>query len=162
MNTDENEVADALLTASRALVAVAARSVADVSEVTLPQFRALVVLAHPTEVTVGELASALDVQSSTATHLCDRLEAKGLIRRTPGRSADRRETTLRLSRHGRRLVERVTAKRRRDLARIAAAMPAEDRAPAIRGLRSFATAAGELPVVDTFGWAHHEQTGGAA
>src|SRR3954469_25046498 len=37
---------DALVDASRALVAVAARSLADVEEVTLPQWRALVVLTR--------------------------------------------------------------------------------------------------------------------
>jgi len=143
---------DALLTASRALVAVAARSLAVVDDVTLPQFRALVVLMRPTAVTVGDLAEALDVHPSTATRLCDRLERKRLIRRRPGAAADRRETTVGLTAQGRRLVTRVTDRRRRDIAAIAAAMSSEDRAVAIKGLTSFANAAGELPVVDPFGW----------
>ena len=54
---------------------------------------------------------------------------------------------------GRRLVERVTDHRRRDLSVIVAAMSADDRERAIRGLTSFAIAAGELPGVDRFGWA---------
>jgi len=161
-NADDDEVAEALLDASRALVAVAARSVANVSEVTLPQYRALVVLARRATVTVGDLASALDVHPSTATRLCDRLEAKGLIRRQHSGSTDRRETTLRLSVQGRQLVDRVTTKRRRDLTRIANAMPPEDRVRAVVGLRSFAAAAGELPVVDTFGWADTSDTGRTA
>ena len=53
---------------------------------------------------------------------------------------------------GRHLVEQVTDRRRRDVAAIAAAMAPEDRAEAVRALSSFARAAGELPVVDTFGW----------
>jgi DNA-binding MarR family transcriptional regulator len=143
---------DALLTASRALVAVAARSLADVDDVTLPQFRALVVLTRPTTLTVGDLAAALDIHPSTATRLCDRLERKRLVRRHPGVSPDRRETSVSLTARGRRLVGRVTDRRRRDLAAIAASMTPEDRRHAISGLGSFADAAGELPAVDPFGW----------
>jgi DNA-binding MarR family transcriptional regulator len=135
------------------LVAVAARSLADADEVTLPQFRALVVLTRATPVTVGDLAGALDIHPSTATRMCDRLEGKGLVRRHAATSSDRRETTVSLTARGRRLVERVTARRRRDLAAIAASMAPEDRDRAIGGLRAFALAAGELPVLDLFGWA---------
>lgn len=155
MHMHDDDIAattEALLSASRALVAVAARSLAQVDDVTLPQFRALVVLTRPTAVTVGDLAVALDVHPSTATRLCDRLERKRLVRRHPGVAADRRETTVSVTASGRRLVGRVTDRRRRDLAAIAAAMPAADRAKAISGLTAFACAAGELPAVDPFGW----------
>ena len=143
---------EALLTASRALVAVAARSLAGV-DVTLPQFRGLVMLTRPGPVMVGDLAQALDVHPSTATRLCDRLERKGLVRRHPGVASDRRETTVTLTAQGHRLVSRVTERRRRDLAAIAAAMTPEARAHALIGLTAFADAAGELPASDAFGWA---------
>ena len=154
---------DALLDASRALVAVAARSLADVDDVTLPQFRALVLLTGAAALTVGDMAEALDVHPSTATRLCDRLDRKALIRRRPGVSPDRRETTLTLTAKGRRLVGRVTDRRRRDLAAIAAAMAPEDRQHAIVSLTAFAREAGELSVVDPFGWAamSTEKTGTA-
>jgi DNA-binding MarR family transcriptional regulator len=153
MMLDDVEAAtDAFLSVSRTLVAVAARSLAEIDDVTLPQFRALVVLTRPTAVTVGDLAEALDIRSSTATRLCDRLERKRLIRRRPGAAPDRRETTVALTPAGRRLVDRVTAHRRRDLAAIAAAMPVEEREAAIRGLTAFARAARELPVGDPFAW----------
>ena len=101
-----------MLTASRALVGVAARSLAVVdSEVTLPQYRALVVLASRGPRLVGELAEALGIHPSTATRLCDRLVAKKLVTRAPGRD-NRRETTISLSVKGRRLVDRVTVLRR--------------------------------------------------
>lgn len=160
---DIESAADALLDASRALVAVAARSLADVDDVTLPQFRALVLLTQAATVTVGDLAEALDIHPSTATRLCDRLDRKALIRRHPGVSADRRETTVTLTAKGRRLVGRVTDRRRRDLAAIAAAMAPKDREHAIESLTAFAQAAGELPVVDPFGWAAiaTDQTGTA-
>jgi DNA-binding MarR family transcriptional regulator len=144
---------EALLVASRALVAVAARSLAGVDAVTLPQFRGLVVLTRPDHVTVGDLAEALDVHPSTATRLCDRLVGKGLVRRRSGVASDRRETTVALTAKGRRLVSTVTERRRRDIAAIAAAMTQKDRAYAIIGLTAFADAAGELPVTDAFGWA---------
>ena len=150
---DVEATADAFLVASRALVAVAARSLAATDDVTLPQFRALVVLTGSVPVTVGDLAQALDIHPSTATRMCDRLERKRLIRRHPAVSPDRRETTISLTDRGRRLVEHVTERRRRDLSAISAAMAPADRQRAIAGLRSFAHAAGELPALDTFAWA---------
>ena len=150
---DLADATDALLVASRVLVGVAARSLAGVDDITLPQFRALVVLTRPDTVTVGDLALLLDIHSSTATRLCDRLERKGLVRRRPGVSTDRRETPVNLTAKGRRLVERVTNRRRRDLSAIVSSMLPEDRKRATRGLTSFAIAAGELPGVDRFGWA---------
>ena len=144
---------EALLLASRALVGVAARSLGDLNDITLPQYRALLILTRPTPVTVGDLAIALDIHPSTATRLCDRLERKSLVRRRPGASPDRRVTPVILTAKGRRLVARVTDHRRRDLATIAASMPEEDLQHAIRSLNSFAMVAGEMPAVDTFGWA---------
>src|SRR6266511_55471 len=163
MSASDLDVAtDALLTASRALVAVAARSLADVDDVTLPQFRALVVLTRAETVTVGDLAEALDVHPSTATRLCDRLVRKRLVRRRPGVSTDRRETTVSLTAQGRRFVGRVTHRRRRDLAAIAAGMSSVDRGHAIRGLTAFALVAGELPAVDPFGWTDSAYDTGSA
>lgn len=146
-----DELTDALLRASRALVGVAARSLGDADEVTLAQYRALVVLAGTPGLPTGELASALDIQPSTATRLCDRLVRKGLIERAQA-EADRRETTLRLSPTGRRLVARVTARRRREVAAIVGRMPPAEAAAGVAALAAFAAAAGEPPGVDLFGW----------
>jgi DNA-binding MarR family transcriptional regulator len=154
MNADTQEATtDALLDASRALVAVAARSVADAGDVTLPQYRAMVVLLRPGAVTVGDLAESLDIHPSTATRLCDRLERKRLVRRRPASGPDRRETAVELTAKGRRFVDRVISRRRKDLAAIVASMGPDDRTQTLDGLRAFARAAGELPVVDPFGWA---------
>jgi DNA-binding MarR family transcriptional regulator len=149
--TVNRHIADELLAASRALVAVAAKSLAGV-DVTLPQYRALVILSAPSPTTVGSLADALDVHPSTATRLCDRLVGKRLIRRLPGRSGDRREVALTLTAQGRRLVEQVMTRRRRELAEIAGRMSASDQEQAVQGLWAFAEAAGELVFVDAFGW----------
>jgi DNA-binding MarR family transcriptional regulator len=148
---DSDQAVDLFLAASRALVGVSARSLADVDEVTLPQFRALVVIASKENATVSELAERLDIHPSTATRLCDRLVGKGLIRRVE-RNADRRETEIVLAGKGRRLVERVTSRRRRDLAAIAQRMTTGQLRQAIAGLSAFAMAAGETPEATLFGW----------
>ncbi len=152
-NDDLASATEALLLASRALMGVAARSLTDLNDITLPQYRALIVLSRPAAVTVGDLAEALDIHPSTATRLCDRLERKSLVRRRPGVSPDRRLTPVVLTAKGRRLVEKVTDHRRSDLAAIALSMPHEDLDQVTRALNAFAVAAGELPAVDTFGWA---------
>ena len=134
-----------MLTASRALVGVAARSLAVVdAEVTLPQYRALVVLASRGPRLVGELAEALGIHPSTATRLCDRLVAKKLVTRATGRD-NRRETTISLSIKGRRLVDRVTVLRRREIEAIVERVPPELWSATVAALSAFAEAAGEPP-----------------
>ncbi len=60
-------VTDALLTASRLLVAMSARSIAEVDEtITIPpQFRTLVILSTRPPVNLATLAGLLDVAPST-------------------------------------------------------------------------------------------------
>jgi DNA-binding MarR family transcriptional regulator len=78
----DQELADAVLTASRVLVAVAARSLAaQEGEISLQQYRALVVLASHGQQRPVDLAHSLGVDPSTATRLCDRLVRKRLISR---------------------------------------------------------------------------------
>ena len=146
-------VIDAVLHASRALVAVAARSLASVAcDVTLPQYRTLVVLAGRGPQGTAVLAAALGVNPSTATRMCDRLVRKGLVRRRTA-SQDRRQVRLALTEAGRRLVQEVTDRRRQELALIMATLPAEEREGLTRSLTAFATAAGEVADQDwTAGW----------
>lgn len=144
------ELGEALLVASRALVGIAARSLADLAQVTLPQFRALVVISSRPSTHMSDLANALNVHSTTATRLCDRLVDKRLIRRSQG-TYDRRSTEVHLTAAGRRLVGKVTERRRRDLTAIAARMP--DPQGAVAALLAFAGAADEPPgPIDVFGW----------
>lgn len=59
-------ITDALLTASRLLVAISARSIAMVDEtITIPQFRTLVILSRTGRVNLATLAGLLGVQPST-------------------------------------------------------------------------------------------------
>jgi DNA-binding MarR family transcriptional regulator len=136
---------DAVLIASRALVGVAARSLAVVdAEVTLPQYRALVVLASRGAQLVGELAESLGIHPSTATRLCDRLVSKRLVKRAIGRG-NRRETTITLSAKGQDLVDQVTRVRRREIGGIVKRIPPDLWAPTVTALSAFADAAGEVP-----------------
>ncbi|MGA9315637.1 MAG: MarR family transcriptional regulator [Solirubrobacteraceae bacterium] len=150
---DRDELVDAVLGASRALVAVAARSLADLAEdVTLAQYRALVELAARGPQRVADLASALGVDRSTATRMCDRLVRKQLVQRRRI-NEDRRGVRVSLTPAGRALVQEVTRRRRAEIAKILRRMPSPDRASALRALRVFADAAGEVPEQDwSLGW----------
>lgn len=147
------DLVDAVLSASRVLVGVAARSLADLpEEVTLTQYRTLVVLASRGPQSLAGLAAAVGVTSATTTRMCDRLVRKGLIRRRaePG---DRRQLRVGLTRSGRDLVDSVTERRRAEIAAIVAQVPPRERAVLVRALDRFAAAAGEVPEQDwTTGW----------
>lgn len=139
------EVLEAVLGASRVLVAVAARSLAGIAEeVTLPQYRALVVLASRGPQKVAALAEALDVTPPTATRMVDRLVKKGLVRRRSSQS-DRREVRVSLTQAGRSLVAQVTARRRREIAAILSRIPVDHLVDMTALLGELAEAAGELP-----------------
>ena len=76
--TGDDAMVDAVLTASRVLVAVAARSLADAGEeVTLTQYRSLVVLASRGPQSVAALAEAVAVTPPTASRLPSASCAKG-------------------------------------------------------------------------------------
>lgn len=151
--SDVEPVVDAVLHASRALVAVAARSLASVAdEVTLPQYRALVVLAGQGTQSLAELATSLAVNPSTATRMSNRLVAKGLVRRRTA-TRDRRQVRLALTEGGRAVVAEVTELRRREIARILEAVPAGRRGQLVESLTAFAEAAGEAADRDwAAGW----------
>ena len=150
---DDTELVDAFIRASRALVAVAARSLAGLEdEVTLPQYRVLVVLATQGTQRSADLASSLGVTPSTASRMIDRLVRKGLVRRSRTRD-DRRSVRLQLTEAGRDVVAQVTQRRRAEIVRILRQIPKSERPGLNDALRSFATAAGETPELDwALGW----------
>ena len=135
---------DAVLTASRALLAVVARSLAPVlDQVTLPQFRALVVLSSsPAPLRSGDLAGALGVHPSTFSRTADRLVSGGWVRREENPDS-RRETFIELTTEGRALVGAVTRRRRAEIKRILGRLDVDARHDVRRGLEAFAAAAGE-------------------
>jgi DNA-binding MarR family transcriptional regulator len=148
----DEDLVSAVVTASRVLVGVAARSLAGFAdEVTIPQYRALVLLAARGSVRPVDLAEALAITTSTVTRLCDRLERKGLVTRTRDLE-DRREVWIALTLAGRRMVEQVTAVRRREIERILDAVPERDRRGMLAAFGRFAEAAGEVPDSSWSGW----------
>lgn len=148
-----DEVAEAVLRASRALVAVAARSLATVAEdVTLAQYRALIELAARGPQRLADLAHALGVDRSTATRMCDRLVRKRLVTRRRG-SEDRRVVRVSLTPAGLALVTDVSRRRHAEIRRIVRRMPASSRPLVVSALQAFAEAAGEVPEQDwSLGW----------
>ena len=135
---------DAVLSASRSLIAVATRSLgAAAEETTIAQYRALVVLASRGPQRLTDLAGALDVAPSTAGRMCDRLVRKGLVRRHRAR-ADRRSVLVSVTAAGRDVVDQATARRRALIADILRNLPVGQLEVA-RALAAFAAAAGEVP-----------------
>lgn len=147
-----DELVTALLTASRVLLAVAARSLAEHSEaVTITQLRTLVVLGNQPDQSLNQLADQLSVNASTAMRMINRLLKSGLVSRRENPD-DRRETLLALTDAGRRIVDDVTSRRRAEINRIVTAMPAAHRSELVAALRAFADAADEPTATSALDW----------
>ncbi|MEV8615273.1 MarR family transcriptional regulator [Amycolatopsis sp. NPDC051373] len=143
---DVDALTDAVLTASRLLVAVSVRSIAAAGDrLTLPQFRLLVVLHTRGPLKHATLAEHLGVTPSTASRMVDRLVAAGLVHRQHS-PVSRREIVLELTDEGMKTVRQVTARRRREIAKIVAKMPEQRRRSLVEALAAFAEAGGEPPV----------------
>jgi DNA-binding MarR family transcriptional regulator len=141
-----DEITDALMTASRLLVAISARSIGQVDEtITIPQFRTLVILASRGPINLATLAGLLGVQPSATGRMVDRLVAAGLIDRLP-HPTSRRELLAALTRRGRDVVRRVTAHRRAEIAAIVEKMPPPEGHGLVRALTAFTVAGGEPDV----------------
>jgi DNA-binding MarR family transcriptional regulator len=137
------EIVTAVLTASRALVGVSARSLGGVEEtVTLTQFRTLVVLHAHGPARLNQLADRLQVNSSTALRTVDRMIAGGLVDRRENQ-ADRRQVVIELTARGRRVVDDVTERRRQAIEQIVKRMSLAHRKQMVEALQAFAAAADE-------------------
>ncbi len=146
--SETDEFVTALLTASRVLVGVSARSLARVEDsVTLTQFRTLVVLNGHRSLRLGALAERLGVNASTALRTVDRLIAAGMVQRREN-EIDRREVVIDLTAAGRTVVSEVTGRRRAAIEGIVAAMPPTRRRGLVKSLTAFADAADEPPSSD--------------
>src|ERR1700749_2881364 len=137
-------ITDALLTASRLLMAISARSIGQVDEtITIPQFRTLVILSNRGPINLATLAGLLGVQPSATGRMVDRLVAAGLIDRLP-HPTSRRELLAALTKSEGEVVRRVTEHRRAEIAGIVEKMPPADRLGLVRALTAFTAAGGEL------------------
>jgi DNA-binding MarR family transcriptional regulator len=144
---------DAVLAASQMMVAVAARSLdAAASEVTLPQFRVLVMLSLRGAQRPGDIAADLAVEPSTATRMCDRLVRKDLVERHHS-TENRRTVVVELTPAGQELVRTVMHRRRLEFERLATAVPAEQHDAVISALGVLINASGARPDRDWALWA---------
>ncbi|MGI5162933.1 MarR family winged helix-turn-helix transcriptional regulator [Spirillospora sp. CA-253888] len=139
-NGKVNDTITALEGAARALIAVWRRAQDAVQHIPPSQLRAMEAIEHRTELNLRDLARELDVIPSSASRLCDRLEAAGLLARR-GSDADRRQITLRLTALGERSLHELSARRRRDLHQVLARMTPDGRDRLLHGLLEFARAA---------------------
>jgi DNA-binding MarR family transcriptional regulator len=107
-----------------------------------PQLSALLVVERAEGVNLRGLAGELKMLLSSASRLCDRLVASGMVERVPGRS-DRREIALYLTPSSRQLLDELRRTRRQMLAAVLQRMSTAGRTALIRGLTDFSAAANE-------------------
>src|SRR5689334_24735278 len=103
------------------------------------QLRVLTIVARSRQTNMSRLAEALGVVPSSASRLCDRLEAAGLLRRVPD-PRDRREVRLMLTGSARRLLDQIRERRRLALAEVLDRMSEPSRQELLRSLTAFAEA----------------------
>jgi DNA-binding MarR family transcriptional regulator len=107
-------------------VALTSRALAEATpglELTIPQWRALVVLGEaPHGARVGEVAHALGGSLPGTSRLLRRLERRGLLSAERDQ-ADRRATRVQLTAEGRRVRNAIVAYRRRGIRSVVRAAP---------------------------------------
>lgn len=134
---------DELLAASRGLLGVIARSLAPaLEEVTVPQFRLIVLVATLGPTRSGDLAERLAVGPSTLTRNVDRLVSGAWVERRPG-AENRREVLIAATDRGRALVDEVSAHRRQELVAVLDRIPSADRAVVVAGMAALRRAMNE-------------------
>jgi DNA-binding MarR family transcriptional regulator len=101
---------------------------------------ALLVVKRAEGINLRGLAGRLKMILSSASRLCDRLVASGMIERVPGRS-DRREIALYLTPSSRQLLDDLRTTRRAMLGEVLGRMSPTSRADLLRGLTEFAAVA---------------------
>jgi len=126
--------------AGQALV-LATSAANDNSGVSAAQLRVLGVVDQAGSINLTQLAIALHTAPSSASRLCDRLEAADLLRRTAD-ERDRREVWLVLTPAARHLLDGLGRQRQETIAAVLRRMSPDDRAALVQGLSSFARASG--------------------
>lgn len=134
---DADDAASQLQSLVEPLALLWTQPYADVDHRVSPaQLRVLFTLAWHGPQKLTALAERIAAIPSSATRLCDRLVAAGLVARELDH-ADRRVVTLSLTRDGQRLLDDLAQRRREALAPVLGAMAAEDREALLRGLQAF-------------------------
>jgi DNA-binding MarR family transcriptional regulator len=107
------------------------------------QLRVLTWLRSHPRTNVNGLAESLGVGPSSASRLCDRLEALGLLRRLAD-PRDRREVQVQVTTEAEQLLAQISRNRQRALDEVLARMPESARQELARSLTAFRTAADAL------------------
>jgi DNA-binding MarR family transcriptional regulator len=104
------------------------------------QMRAMTVLEAYEGLNLRALSDALGSRPSAVSRLCDRLEAAGMIERTPSPLSGR-EVELRLTARGRTTLADIRTARRQEVTDVLQTMPAARLAALAEGLEAFQDAA---------------------
>jgi DNA-binding MarR family transcriptional regulator len=148
MATEIERMADEVLMASRALLGVAVRSLGvALEELTLAQYRVLVLLSGRGPLRSGFLADELGIHASTFSRMADRLVAGGWVRRLENPES-RREVLVELTEVGQALVQHVTARRTREVSEILRRVDPAQREVVLAGFTAFAEAAGTVDAAE--------------
>ena len=143
------DLATAVDAAVDVLVAVLeAATAAPAIQVPPTQLRVLGIVNASPGTNVNRLADALNVVPSSASRLCDRLEATGLLRRVADHR-DRREVQLLLTPAAKTLLSDLRRRRREALAAVLARMTAGARQEFLRSLTAFQAAVESANHADT-------------
>jgi DNA-binding MarR family transcriptional regulator len=139
------EIAAAVESAVESLVAVVEQArLAQQPTIPPAQLRVLSIIAGNRHTNMSRLAEALDVVPSSASRLCDRLEATGLLRRVAD-PRDRREVRLLLTPAARRLLSDLRERRRAALVSVLERMPPTAQQDLLRALAAFEVAVADPP-----------------
>jgi DNA-binding MarR family transcriptional regulator len=103
------------------------------------QLRALMAIQQHERTNLTALAGELGAIMSSASRLCDRLVAAGLVERIQS-SGDRREVSMTLTREGTQLLAAIERERRLALASVLAGMAPEERERLLTSLLAFSRA----------------------
>jgi DNA-binding MarR family transcriptional regulator len=142
MPDEREDLAEAMLGASRALVGIAVRGLEAVaSDVTVAQHRVLLVLHEQGELSVNDIADVMGVNQSNASRHAGRLAELGLISREPAEH-DARVVALSITPAGRARVEQVREARLREIRAVLTRMEVTDARRAAEALLAFTEAAG--------------------
>jgi DNA-binding MarR family transcriptional regulator len=147
---------EAVMDASRVLVAVIAQSIATADPaLTLPQMRVLTIVSRHGPLNLNAVAQSRGVHPSNATRTCNRLvEAELLDRRD--NPEDRRNVVLTLTPEGRALWQGVMDHRRRAIEGVVRRLTPQEREQLAAGLTAFARVAEKTfeEEASILGWPH--------
>jgi DNA-binding MarR family transcriptional regulator len=110
------------------------------SPVSPTQVRVLSIISTRPDTNVNRLAELLDVVPSSASRLCDRLEAVGLLRRASDQR-DRREVRLVLTSAGRTVLRELRERRTQAIQAVLDRMPHRSQHEMLMSLLAFGRAA---------------------